>query len=266
MSEVVDATADREGAVARAVDALRQGELVVLPTDTVYGVAADAFNPAATAKVFEAKRRSRRFPLPVLVRSPKQLLGLMTSIPEQVERLMAAYWPGALTILVPAEPSLTWDLGENEGSVAVRMPFDDVTLDIIRAVGPLAVTSANLSGQPPSTDVEAARRHLEDRVAVYVDGGPRRHQRPSTIVDLTRPGVHVIRAGSISGDQVLAVARGELDAADVAAAEAGEEDWPDATPVDAAPVDAAPVDATPATDEDEDEDERADRLAEGDDS
>lgn len=206
----VDADADRDAAVERAAAALRAGRLVVLPTDTVYGVAADAFSRTGTDRVFAAKKRSRSFPLPVLIRSPKQLLGLVTGIPEAAEALMAAYWPGALTIVVHADPNLQWDLGDNRGTVAVRMPFDEVTLAIIRAIGPLAVTSANLSGQPPATDAAAARRALGDEVAVYVDDGPRRGASPSTIVDLTRAEPHVLRAGGLPGEEVLAVARGEL--------------------------------------------------------
>lgn len=218
MSELVDATGDtHDEAVSRAAAALRDGDLVVLPTDTVYGVAADAFSAHGTHAIFEAKRRSRRFPLPVLVRSPKQLAGLVTTVPAAAERLMAAYWPGALTIVVACDPNLMWDLGDNEGTVAVRMPLDDVTLDIIRQVGPLAVTSANLSGQPAAVTAEAARLQLGEAVAVYVDGGARRDLRPSTIVDLTRPDPEILRDGALDRDEVLAVARGELDPMDASA-------------------------------------------------
>lgn len=215
MSRIVRTSEDREAAVTAAVEALQRGELAVLPTETVYGVAADAFTDAATAAVFEAKRRSRRFPLPVLIRSPKQLAGLCTVVPEPAELLMAAYWPGPLTIVVPSEPNLAWDLGDAQGTVAVRMPFDDVTLDIIRNIGPLAVTSANLAGQPPATTADAARHQLGDAVEVYVDDGPRRGRRPSTVVDLTRAAPAILREGAVDGEQALRVARGELDPMDV---------------------------------------------------
>ena len=216
MSEIVAATAsDRGEAIERAAQVLQSGGLVVLPTDTVYGVAADAFRSEATEKIFAAKRRSRRFPLPVLVRSPKQLLGLCTVVPDAADDLMAAYWPGALTMVVPSDPNLMWDLGESKGTVAVRMPLDDVTLEIIRAVGPLAVTSANLSGQPPAQTAEAAEQQLGDAVTLYVDDGPRRGSAPSTIVDLTRAEPHILREGGLPADEVLAVARGELDPMDV---------------------------------------------------
>lgn len=210
-STIVDAGADQEAAVAAAADALRDGRLAVLPTDTVYGVAADAFQPVATRRVFGAKRRSRQFPLPVLVRSPKQLLGLCSRLPEAAERLMAAYWPGPLTLVVASEPTLTWDLGAARGTVAVRMPLDDVTLAVIREVGPLAVTSANLSGHAPATTAAMAQRSLGEQVAVYVDAGARRDTRPSTIVDLTRAEVTVLRAGPVAEADVLAVADGSLD-------------------------------------------------------
>lgn len=211
MSEVLDVGDDPSAAVEAAAAALRRGAVVVLPTDTVYGVAADAFASAATARIFEIKRRDRSQPLPVLVRGPKQLAGLVTSVPEAADRLMAAYWPGPLTLVVASDPNLAWDIGEAEGTVAVRMPLEEVTLDVIRAVGPLAVTSANVSGQPPATDVAAARTQLGDGVAVYLDAGPRTELRPSTIVDLTRTEPHVLRDGDLERDEVLAVARGEVD-------------------------------------------------------
>jgi tRNA threonylcarbamoyl adenosine modification protein (Sua5/YciO/YrdC/YwlC family) len=213
----VDAVDDPAAAVAAAAEALREGHLAVLPTDTVYGVAADAFQPLATRRVFGAKRRSRRFPLSVLVRSPKQLLGLCPSVPAPVELLMAAYWPGPLTIVVPADPGLSWDLGENRGTVALRMPLDDVTLAVLREVGPLAMTSANLSGQPAATTAAAAAHALGDQVAVYVDAGARRTTRASTIIDLTRRQPEVLREGPVSAADALAVVLGELAPLEAAA-------------------------------------------------
>lgn len=234
MSErIADAETDRAAAVARAVAALRAGRLVVLPTDTVYGVMADAFQPTATRRVFGAKRRSRRFPLPVLVRSPKQLLGLCPSVPEAADRLMAAYWPGPLTLVVHSDEGLSWDLGDARGTVAVRMPLDELTLDVIREVGPVAGTSANLSGQPPATTARDALRSLGDQVEVYVDAGLRREQRPSTIVDLTRAEPHVLRAGPVPEQDVLAVARGELDPLDASARLLAPGDDPGNDPDDA---------------------------------
>ncbi|HEV2785296.1 MAG TPA: L-threonylcarbamoyladenylate synthase [Solirubrobacteraceae bacterium] len=213
MSEILTVGDDhRAGTIARAAAALGRGELVVVPTDTVYGLAADAFSPRATARVFATKERSRRYPLPVLVHGPKQLLGLADEVPPAAERLMARYWPGPLTLVLRAQDGVAWDIGENEGTVAVRMPFDDVCLEIIRAVGPLACTSANRSGQPPATTAAEARAALGDGVALYVDAGPRTGHAPSTIVDLTRSEPFLARDGDLPADEVMAVARGDDDA------------------------------------------------------
>lgn len=212
MSEILAVDGDqREAGIEQAALRLRAGDPVVLPTDTVYGVAADAFRPDGCARVFAVKQRERRFPLPVLLRSPKQLLGLCTAVPESAERLMAAYWPGPLTLVVPADPNLRWDLGDAQGTVAVRMPLDDVTLAVIGAVGPLAVTSANRSGRPAATTVPEAYEQLGDDVPVYLDDGPRGSLAPSTIVDLTRGEPEVMRAGELDEQELLAVASGELD-------------------------------------------------------
>lgn len=212
MSEILTVEGEAgEQAIEQAALRLRAGEVVVLPTDTVYGIAADAFRPEGCGRIFTIKQRERRFPLPVLLRSPKQLLGLCTAVPEVAERLMAAYWPGPLTLVVPADPNLRWDLGQSQGTVAVRMPLDDVMLDVIRKVGPLAVTSANLSGQPPATTAAEAYEQLGDEVPIYLDDGPRGAIAPSTIVDLTRAVPEVLRAGDLDEEEILAVARGELD-------------------------------------------------------
>lgn len=212
MDEILDASGEgREAAVVRAAAALRDGEVVVLPTDTVYGVAADAFNPTGTRRIFTAKRRPRSFPLPVFVRSPKQLPGICPEVPGAAEHLMAAYWPGPMTIVLPAQPGLRWDLGDNDGTVAVRMPLDDVALAVIREVGPLAVTSANVSGQPPAATVAGVREQLGARVRHYLDDGPRPSRVGSTIVDLTRGEPRVLRVGAVTEEDALAVAAGDLD-------------------------------------------------------
>lgn len=223
MTRVLDASGEhRADAVAAAADALRAGGAVVLPTDTVYGVAADAFNPAGTARVFAAKGRSRELPLPVFVHSPKQLPGLAAHVGDEAERLMAAFWPGALTIVLAAQVGLRWDLGESDGTVAVRMPLDDVALAVVRAVGPLAATSANRSGTPPATTAQQAAEALGDDVEVVLDDGPRTTSIPSTIVDLTRAVPYVIRAGAIDEGLVFAVANGAIEPLEAAARLAGE--------------------------------------------
>ena len=225
MSEILDVSGyRREAALEQAALRLRAGDPVVMPTDTVYGVAADAFRPDGCARVFAVKERDRGFPLPVLVRSPKQLLGLCSAVPEAAERLMAAYWPGPLTMVIPADPNLRWDLGESRGTVAVRMPLDEVALALVREVGPLAVTSANKAGRPAATTAQDAYEQLGDDVPVYLDDGPRDRMAPSTIVDLTREAPHVMRAGELDEDEILAVASGELDPMEATAP--GVEDAP----------------------------------------
>lgn len=218
MDDVLDASPEhREYAVTRAAGALRDGEIVVLPTDTLYGVAADAFNPHGTRRIFEAKERSRTLPLAVLVRSPKQLPGICPTLPPGADALLAAYWPGPLTLVLPAQPGLRWDLGDTEGTVSVRMPLDEVALEVIRVVGPLAVTSANRAGQPPATTVAEARDQLGATVRHYLDDGPRPVPTASTIVDLTRREPHVLREGVIAEVDALAVVAGDLDPLDAAA-------------------------------------------------
>lgn len=220
MAEVLDVSGDdRDAAIERAVEALQAGRLVVLPTDTVYGVAADAFSPEATGRIFDAKDRARAHPLPVLIRSQKQLPALTPLEDEALDRLIAAYWPGPLTIVLPAQPGLQWDLGRNDGTVAVRMPLDDVALALISQVGPLAVTSANLSGRPPGPTAADALAQLGDAVDLYLDDGPRDGGSPSTIVDLTRREPGILREGALDATEVLAVARGERDPFSVAPTE-----------------------------------------------
>lgn len=165
--------------------AIARGELVVIPTDTVYGVAADAFSPPAVARLLAAKGRGRQAPPPVLVPGTSTLRALVSEVPEPVERLVGAAWPGALTIVLPAQPSLAWDLGDTGGTVAVRMPAHRIVLELLEETGPLAVSSANLTGRPAATTVEQAVSQLGDSVAVYLDDGPSGSEAASTIVDAT---------------------------------------------------------------------------------
>jgi L-threonylcarbamoyladenylate synthase len=213
VAEVRDASGEaRDAAVARAAEVLRDGGLVVLPTDTVYGLAADAFDRLATGRIATVKGRDRRVPLPVFVRSPKQLIGLTPTVPDEAERLMAAYWPGPLTMVLRAEAGMRWDLGDSAGTVAVRMPLDELALAIVRAVGPLAVTGAARTGQPPPATAAQAQAQLGDDVDLYLDGGARPdHAALSTIVDLSGTQPRILRSGALPDEQVLAVARGELD-------------------------------------------------------
>jgi len=196
---------ERAEGLAAAADAVRRGELVVLPTDTVYGLGADAFTPFAVDALLVAKGRGRDVPVPVLVGSWRALDGLALVVPPMVRELVEAFWPGGLTLVVEHAPSLAWDLGDTGGTVAVRMPLHPVALELLAETGPMAVSSANRSGQPPATDVGQARDQLGDAVAVYLDGGPSVDPVPSTIVDVTGPVPRVLRPGAVTVDQLREV-------------------------------------------------------------
>jgi tRNA threonylcarbamoyl adenosine modification protein (Sua5/YciO/YrdC/YwlC family) len=198
---------DRAATLDAVVAALRVPELVVLPTDTVYGVVADAFNPKATMALRDAKGLGSTAPLTVLIRSPRQVSGLVSEIPEAADRLMAAYWPGPLTLVLPAADGLTWDIG-TRASVALRMPTDDLLLEVISDVGPLACSAAMRDDADPYS-VSDAQASLGDRVALYVDDGVR-DRDVSTIVDLTREHATVLREGAVDADDVELVAAGRV--------------------------------------------------------
>ncbi|MGW6703814.1 L-threonylcarbamoyladenylate synthase [Streptomyces sp. NPDC054956] len=182
--------------------AVRRGELVVLPTDTVYGIGADAFDRDAVQGLLEAKGRDRAMPSPVLVASPDSLHDLVADFPKQGWALVEAFWPGGLTLVVRHKPSLNWDLGETHGTVAVRMPSHPVALELLAETGPMAVSSANLTGHPSPQDCDAAQGMLGDSVAVYLDGGPTEAAVASSIVDLTGLVPVLKRAGAISAEDL----------------------------------------------------------------
>lgn len=228
MSEFLDATeaADedaRAAAIERAAELLLAGEVVVLPTDTVYGIAANAFDPGAVATLLAAKGRDDAIPLPVLVRTPKQLAGLAVAVPAAADRLVAAFWPGPLTLVLHAQPRLTWDIGQAEGTVALRMPLDEATLAVIRTVGPIALTAANASGQEAPRTAAAAAEQLGGSVAAYLDAGERPPAPVSTIVDLTRSTPRVLREGAVPTALALDVAEGHVDPVTASAILAGDE-------------------------------------------
>lgn len=186
--------------------AIGRGDLVVIPTDTVYGVAADAFNPAAVQKLIDAKGRTRQSPPPVLIPGIPTLDALAESVPDEVRALVAAFWPGGLTIILPAQSSLAWDLGETRGTVALRMPSNRIALELLSETGPLAVSSANLTGRPAATTAQDAEHMLGDSVALYLDDGAG-GALASTIVDAT---------GLLSPEGKLRIVRdGVIPAADI---------------------------------------------------
>lgn len=195
----------RNEAIDLAVDALRNGQIVVLPTDTVYGVGADAFDDVAVAMVLAAKRRGREMPPPVLVPHARTVDGLATKVPMYAKILMRRFWPGPLTLVLRAQQSLMWDLGDTNGTVALRMPDDEIALALLEKVGPMAVTSANLTGQPAATTAQEAQGQLAGAVEVYLDGGVRTNSAASTIVDCTGDEPVILRHGALSGDTMREV-------------------------------------------------------------
>jgi len=188
-----------------AVAAAERGAVLVLPTDTVYGVGADAFQPDAVAAVLAAKGRGRQMPPPVLIPSVRTVDGLGRDVPASAQALMEAFWPGALTVIVWAQPSLAWDLGDTHGTVALRVPAHPAALALLERTGPLAVTSANLTGQPAATTADGAREQLGDSVAVYLDGGDAPLGVASTIVDATGALLRIVRAGGVSREELVEI-------------------------------------------------------------
>ncbi|UOE44601.1 L-threonylcarbamoyladenylate synthase [Agromyces larvae] len=211
--------------------AIGRGELVVIPTDTVYGLAADAFSATAVQRLLDAKGRDRTAPPPVLIPGLPTLDALATEVPDAVRALVAEFWPGGLTVVLRAQPSLQWDLGETRGTVALRMPDHRIALELLSETGPLAVSSANLSGLPAATTAADAHEMLGESVAVYLDGGPagdgyeavgeRPGDRSSTIVDATAVGsgggLRILRAGVITRAELERVVGAEAFQPDAAA-------------------------------------------------
>jgi L-threonylcarbamoyladenylate synthase len=200
-----DDPVDRVAGLELAAQAAGRAELVVLPTDTVYGVGCDAFSPTAVSDLLRAKGRGRYMPVPVLVGSPRTVAGLTEALPEAATALIEAFWPGPLTIVVRHAPSLAWDLGDSGGTVAIRMPLHPVAIELLGRVGPMAVSSANRSGEAAPTTVAEAQAQLGESVSVYLDGGPCAASVPSTILDLTAATPRVLRAGVLSLDELRAV-------------------------------------------------------------
>jgi len=218
MATFHDCSVDSEllAGMRMARGAIGRGELVVLPTDTVYGVAADAFDPAAVQRLLDAKGRGRQSPPPVLIKGQETLSALTDRVPEVVRPLLDEFWPGPLTVIFRAQASLSWDLGETRGTVALRVPSHRIALELLEETGPLAVSSANLTGRPAAESAGDARRMLGDSVSVYLDDGPAgvSYERRagantgSTIVDATggADGVlRIVRHGVLSDADIIRV-------------------------------------------------------------
>jgi tRNA threonylcarbamoyl adenosine modification protein (Sua5/YciO/YrdC/YwlC family) len=199
----------RDEGISTAAEAIFRGECVVMPTDTVYGIAADAFNPTAVAQLLEAKGRGRDMPPPVLIPARQTVDGLAMSVPSYAGRLMDAFWPGGLTLVFRAQQSLAWDLGDTNGTVGLRMPDDEIALALLERTGPLAVSSANRTGKPSATTVTEAGFMLGHFVDVYLDGGERGADTSSTILDCTKADPVVLREGTI-GNEALQKVLGDV--------------------------------------------------------
>ncbi|HEY0637374.1 MAG TPA: L-threonylcarbamoyladenylate synthase [Pseudonocardiaceae bacterium] len=207
MSTIYDCSvADaRQAGLAAAAGSVRGGRLVVLPTDTVYGLGCDAFDSTAVRALLAAKGRGPQMPVPVLVGSWTTIDGLVLGVPRPARELIEAFWPGGLSLVLSHSPSLAWDLGDTRGTVMLRMPLHPVALELLRDVGPMAVSSANRTGLRPATTAAEAKSQLGDDVAVYLDGGPSGDPVPSTIVDLTGDEPLVLREGAVTAAQLSEV-------------------------------------------------------------
>jgi tRNA threonylcarbamoyl adenosine modification protein (Sua5/YciO/YrdC/YwlC family) len=188
---------ERGSGISSAARAVSSGQLVVLPTDTLYGIGADAFDSRAVAALLAAKERGRDMPVPVLIGAWETLEGLVSYVPPTMRSLVEAFWPGGLTLIVTHAPSLEWDLGDARGTVAVRMPLHPVALELLAETGPMAVSSANKSGHPPAATMAEAQDQLGETVDIYLDGGTCPAGVASTIVDVTSEVPHVVRHGAV---------------------------------------------------------------------
>ncbi len=193
---------ERKDGITAAIAAAKRGDLVVLPTDTVYGLGTDAFSQKGPQKLLAAKGRDRNMPIPVLVGHVKALDGLAQRVDGVTKALAEAFWPGALTIVVKAQPTLRWDLGETNQTVALRMPLNPIAIELLNAVGPMAVSSANKSGQPAATNVDEAIAQLGEDVTIYLDGGQTPGNIASTIVDVSSGEIKLLRQGAIPLEEI----------------------------------------------------------------
>ena len=223
MSERYDCTdpTGRAEGMAAAGAAIRRGQIVVLPTDTVYGVGCDAFDADAVAAVLAAKGRGRDMPPPVLIPTARTAHGLAAHVPDYASTLMERFWPGPLTVILTAHTSLHWDLGDTNGTVALRVPDNPIALELLGDIGPMAVTSANTTGSPAARSLDEAQQMLGESVAVYLDGGPSVDSAPSIIIDCTGDVPVTLRLG--------ALAQADIDAALAAGAQPESADSAEST-------------------------------------
>lgn len=197
--------AERNRGLVAAKAALTRGECVVMPTDTGYGLAANPFVPSGLDSLFKAKQRDRGMPVPVFVANLDAALALSYNLSEKGKLLMAKFWPGALTVIVKAHPTLKWDLADPENTIALRIPLNRTALELLTQTGPLGVTTANVSDRPAATDVESAKEQFGSLVSVYLDAGISVGNQPSTIIDATKDHLRLVRAGALSVSEIVEV-------------------------------------------------------------
>ncbi|GAA2122992.1 L-threonylcarbamoyladenylate synthase [Glycomyces algeriensis] len=251
---------DRATGLKSATRAVTGGRLVVIPTDTVYGIGCDAFNPTAVKALLAAKGRGRDMAPPVLIGSKRALDGIASDIPDSAKELIEAFWPGPLTIVVPYTPSLTWDLGDTDGTVAVRMPLHPLALELLKETGPMAVSSANKTGQPPADTAADAKAQLGSDVSVYLEAGPITEpiydfassvvvdNQPSTIIDCVAHPPQILRLGALSLEQIRKIVPDTLDRDGYGPGQGPEDDEPEADDTEAAEAEADET-AEPKADE-----------------
>lgn len=192
--------------IAEAVDVLKQGGIVAFPTDTVYGVGADVRQPEAIAALYEIKQRPLDRAIPVLLARAAELDAIAWEVPESAWRLAERFWPGPLTVVVRRAPSLPPILTAGTATVAVRAPDHRVVRALIEGVGgPVAATSANISGRPSPVTADDVLAQLQGRISLLLDGGTCPGGKDSTVVDLTVMPVRILRTGPITADQIRAV-------------------------------------------------------------
>jgi len=206
--------AGRSRGIVRAQEVLADGRLVVLPTESAYGVACDAFSDEGLTALRAAKGNPRLRP-PVLIANTRTLDGLATAITPQLREVAEAFWPGPLTLICTAQPTLDWELSGPDSSISLRMPLHPVALQLLASTGPLALTGANAAGGALPVTYEQAHDQLGEEVPVFLDAGPVGYGGPSTVVDGRGPILTVLRHGDLTLEQLREVVPDVVDATGV---------------------------------------------------
>jgi L-threonylcarbamoyladenylate synthase len=196
----------RAEAIAAAVATLKRGDVIAFPTETLYGLGADALNSVAVKKVFQLKGREFANPIPVLVAHREMLPSLVTSVPALAEKLISSFWPGPLTIILPARRDIPPPLVSLSGGIGVRISSQPLATELVKALGcPLTATSANPSGHPPARTVEEARNYFAGQIDIFIDGGKLVSKTGSTVAEINGDTIKIIRAGEIDKTELQRV-------------------------------------------------------------